>query len=125
MSDFGVSDTDMQREINRGALEQFWNALIAGGASQVPEVYVDDAMLRLPQNGEKVAGRANIVARGLLEPGESLVKVNSIVGDGGLWVSECESLWRGQATLLVSVAEMNDGKIVRETRYRLSKVTPA
>lgn len=125
MSDFGVSDTDMQREINRGALEQFWNALIAGEASQVPEVYVDDAMLRLPQNGEKVVGRANIVARGLLEPGESLVKVNSIVGDGGLWVSECESLWRGQATLLVSVAEMNDGKIVRETRYRLSKVTPA
>ena len=37
------------------------------------------------------------------------------------WVSECETLWHQQATLLVSVAEMYNGKIIRETRYRVPK----
>ena len=121
MSDFGVSDADMQRDLNRGALQQFWDALITGKDGQVAQIYEDDATLRAPQGGETIAGRADIAARGLLEAGERLIKVNSIVGNGGVWVSECETLWHQQATLLVSVAEMYNGKIIRETRYRVPK----
>ena len=112
-----VSDADMQREINRGALQELWNALIKGHAAA--EIYREDATLLAPQAGEGLAGRADTAARGRLETGEQLVKVNSIIGDGGLWVSECETLWHQERTMLVSVAEMYDGKILRETRYRV------
>ncbi len=112
-----VSDADMQREINRGALQELWSALIKGHAAA--KIYREDATLLAPQAGERLAGRADTAARGRLETGEQLVKVNSIIGDGGLWVSECETLWHQERTMLVSVAEMYDGKILRETRYRV------
>jgi hypothetical protein len=123
MSDFGVSNVDMQRDVNRGELERFWNALIEGRDQEAMEVYKKDAVVRSPQTGETVAGRADIAAHGLLGPGEKLVQVNRIVGDGGVWISECETLRHQQATLLLSVAEMHDGKIARETRYRAPKQT--
>lgn len=121
MNDLSVSDADMQFESDRDALRQFWKALIAGRNEQAVQIYHDKAVLRSPQTGEKIAGRAKIAAHGLLESGEGLVKVNSIVGGDGLWVSECETQRHRQTALLVSVAEMNDGKIVRETRYRVPK----
>lgn len=112
-----VSDADMQREINRGALQELWNALIRGHATA--RIYREDAILLAPQAGERLIGQTDTAARGRLETGEQLVKVNSIIGDGGLWVSECETLWHQERTMLVSVAEMYDGKILRETRYRV------
>lgn len=121
MSDLSVSGEDMRHEVDRDALLQSWDALIAGKEEQAAQIYQDGAVLRLPQSGEKISGRANIAARGLREPGERVVKVNRIIGDGGLWVSECETLRRRQMTLLVSIAEMQDGRIIRETRYRVPK----
>ena len=112
-----VSDADMQREINRGALQELWDALIKGHATA--KIYREDAILLAPQAGERLADRGDTVARGRLETGEHLVKVNSIIGEGGLWVSECETLWHQERTMLVSVAEKLDGKILRETRYRV------
>ena len=114
-----VSDSDMQREINQGALQQLWEALIKG--QDTTKIYRNDAILRAPQVDERMAGQADIGAHGQLESGEQLVKVNSIVGDGGVWVSECETLWHQKKTLLISVAEMYDGKIMRETRYRVPR----
>ena len=121
MSDLSVSGEDMRHEVDRDALLQSWDALIAGKDEQAVQIYQDGAVLRLPQSGEKISGRANIAAHGLREPGERVVKVNRIIGDGGLWVSECETLRRRQMTLLVSIAEMQDGKIIREARYRVPK----
>jgi hypothetical protein len=111
-----VPDADMQRKINRGALQEFWDALIKGRATA--KIYREDALVLAPQAGESLAGGAD-TARGRLETGERLVKVNSIIGDGRLWVSECETLWHQERTMLVSVAEMDDGRILRETRYRV------
>jgi hypothetical protein len=121
MNDISVSDADMLHDTDRDALQRLWNVLIAGDDRQVAQIYQDDAVQRTPQSGESIVGRANIAARGLLEPGERLVRVNSIFGDGGLWVSECETIHQRQIKLLVSIAEMNGGKIVRETRYRVPK----
>jgi hypothetical protein len=95
--------------------------LIVGEDSKAAQIYHDAAVLRSPQVGESISGRASIAAHGLLEPGERLVKLNSIFGDGGLWVSECETIHHHQMKLLVSIAEMDGGRIVSETRYRVPK----
>jgi len=121
MSDLSVASADMQIEINRGALDQFWRALIEARAEEALQVYADHAVLCFPQTEEMFVGRTNIGARGLLNPGEKLVKVNRIVGEGGLWVSECETARHSQTAMLVSVLEMDDGRIIREARYRCPK----
>jgi hypothetical protein len=120
MNDLSVANADMQSEVNRGVIQQLWAGLIAGRDEQVKDAYDRKAVIRVPQTGKRIAGRTNIASRGLLEPGEKLVKVNCIVGDGDIWVSECEILRRDQTMLLVTVSVLHDGKILRETRYRLS-----
>jgi hypothetical protein len=118
MSDFSVADADMQREINRGSVQGLWQALIAGESEKAAKAYASDAVVHFPQDGTFVAGRADIAARGLLQAGEAIVALNRIIGDGQVWVSECETHLHGQIMLLVSIAEVNDGLILREARYR-------
>ena len=118
MGDFSVSDADMRHEIDRGALELYWDALIAGKDKEAVQCYAEDAVQHLPQDGQKITGRTSIAAHGLLAPGERLVKVNSIIGNGRLWISECETLHHEQVMLLVSIVEMLGGRIIAETRYR-------
>jgi hypothetical protein len=121
MGDFGVADADMQREINRASMQELWQALIAGEREKAAKAYANDAVMHFPQDETFIAGHADIASRGLLLPGETLVALNRIVGDGQVWVSECEAHLHGQMMLLVSVAEVHDGLILREARYRVSK----
>lgn len=119
MSDFSVCDADMQLDANRGALQHLWEELKAGHLQKAAKIYANDAFLYLPQYGTCIAGRADIAARGLLQPGEVFVKVSRIAGDGGIWACECETQLHQRKTLLVSIAEMHNGLILRETRYRV------
>lgn len=121
MGDISVSDDDMEATDDRDSLDNFWKTLIAGDTKQASEIYLDDAVLRVPQSGERIVGRSAIASRGVLEAGEKLVSVNSIAGADNIWVSECEARWHRKNVLIVSVAEMDDGKIVTETRYRVLK----
>lgn len=119
MSDFGVADADMQREMNLGCIQKLWEALIARDLEQAAAAYDNDAVMHFPQARTFIAGRVEISSRGLLPPGETLVALNRLVGDGQVWVSECEAYSDGQKMLLLSVAEMLDGLILREARYRI------
>src|SRR5690242_2265512 len=122
MSDFSVADADMQREMNRGRVQELWQALIARDLKQAAGAYDNDAVMHFPQDGTFIAGRFEIASRGLLKPGETFVALNRLVGDGQVWVSECEAQVHGQKMLLLSVAEMLDGLILREARYRIPNV---
>ena len=119
MGDISVSDEDIEATDDCESLKNFWKALIAGDVAQATEIYRDDAVLRVPQTGEKIVGRSAIASRGVLEAGEKPVSVNSITGADNVWVAECEARWHRKKILIVSVAEMDDGQIVAETRYRV------
>jgi hypothetical protein len=119
MSDFSVLDADMQRDLNRDGLRKLWQALMDGRIESAAKVYARDAILLLPQDGGRIEGRAQIAAGGLMQPGERFVKLGRIVGDGGVWISECDVCAGQQRKLLISIAEMHDGVILRETRYRV------
>jgi hypothetical protein len=90
MSDFSVLDADMQRDLNRDGLRKLWQALMDGRIESAAKVYARDAILLLPQDGGRIEGRAQIAAGGLMQPGERFVKLGRIVGDGGVWISECD-----------------------------------
>jgi hypothetical protein len=120
MGDFSVTDADMQREMNRSGVQELWKALLERDREQAATAYANDAVMHFPQDGTFIAGRLEIASRGLLQPGEVLVALNRIVGDGQVWVSECEAYMHGQKMLLISVAEMHGGLILREARYEVS-----
>jgi hypothetical protein len=119
MGEFSVMDADMQREMSRSGVQDLWKALLERDREQAAKAYANDAVMHFPQDGTFIAGRLEIASRGLLQPGEVFVALNRIVGDGQVWVSECETHLHGQRTLLISVAEMHGGLILREARYEV------
>lgn len=119
MGDLSVSDADMEAAEGRLSLESFWQALIDGKEDKAAEIYHVNAVLTLPQTSERIAGKTAVVSHGILEAGERPVKLNSIIGNDGIWVSECEARWHRERILIISIAEMESGQIIRETRYRM------
>jgi hypothetical protein len=117
MGDLNVTDVDVQRETNRGGVQELWKALSERDRERAAKAYANEAVMHFPQDGTFIAGRSDIAGRGLLQPGEVFVSLNRVVGDGQVWVSECETFRHGQKRLLISVAEMLDGLILREARY--------
>jgi hypothetical protein len=52
------------------------------------ELYVDDALLEFPQGGERIRGKANIVAFRTASPARFTFDLRRTVGAGDVWVNE-------------------------------------
>lgn len=50
MSDFAVTDEDMEYATSQSALDNHWNKTIADGFVNAVEIYTKDAVLELPQS---------------------------------------------------------------------------
>ena len=56
--------------------------------ARASEIYADDAVVEWPQGGERVRGRANIIAFRSSYPARQEFEVHRITGGGDLWVTE-------------------------------------
>jgi len=75
---------------------------------QAPEIYADDAVLEFPQGGERIRGKANIIAfRSTSAPNG---------GARRLWVNEYVIRYDGKPSH-VGIMEFRDDKVIRETIY--------
>lgn len=102
----------------RAALERHWAASAAGNQDAEHEIYDDDTILEYPQSGERIRGRHNVQAQRSAHPDRpSGFVVRRIIGEGGLWVSECVITYGGRPFNTVSIMEFQAGKVVRETQY--------
>ena len=104
------------REI-RAALDLHWAASDANDFEAEHEIYQEDAVLEYPQSGERMRGRRTIQASRAAQPNRKRFTVRRIVGTAGLWVTEFVITYDGQPSYSVSIMEMNDGKVSRETQY--------
>lgn len=104
-------------EENRTVVERYWQAIRDGDMTAAAEVYTDDAVQEWPQSGERIVGRVNIMAINESYPGLPKATIRRIVGSGDLWVSEVTLDYGGDRYEAVSILEMRDGKIARETDY--------
>jgi ketosteroid isomerase-like protein len=102
---------------NRAAVERYWQAFQEGDLNTVGETYHDDAVQEWPQSGERVIGRANIMAINQNYPGLPAGTVRRITGTGDVWVVELTLDYGGDRYDAVSILEMRDGRIARETDY--------
>src|ERR1700759_1064650 len=101
----------------REALDRHWAASDANDFEVEHDLYRDDAVLEYPQSGERIRGRRNIQASRTAQPNRKRFTVRRITGAGGLWVTEFVLTYDGRPSYTVSIMELLDGKVVRETQY--------
>ena len=104
-------------EENRRTVERYWQAMQDGDMASVADVYHDDAVQEWPQSGERIVGRANIVAINQNYPGLPKGTIRRVTGSGDLWVTEVTLDYGGDRYEAVSILEMRDGRIAKETDY--------
>jgi hypothetical protein len=81
------------------------------------QIYREDAVLEYPQSGERIRGRRNIQASRFAQPNKKRFTVRRILGAADLWVTEFVLKYDGQPSYAVSIMELKDGKVTRETQY--------
>ena len=100
-----------------------WSGLGApGGApgddiARASEIYADDAVVEWPQGGERVRGKANIIAFRSSYPARLRFELHRITGSGDLWVNEYTIHYDDRPVMAVGIMEFRDGKVVRERIY--------
>jgi hypothetical protein len=102
------------------AIEQRWAKPISG------DLYEEDVILDFPQSGERIRGRANLVAQRSADPDHpSIAKVLRIFGSGPVWVSEVIITYDGKPWYTVNIHEFRGDKVFHETQYFGEPLTPA
>jgi hypothetical protein len=106
--------------IRMSAIEQRWAKPISG------DLYEEDVILDFPQSGERIRGRANLVAQRSADPDHpSIAKVLRITGSGTVWVSEVVIMYDGKPWYTINIHEFRGDKVFRETQYFAQAFAPA
>jgi hypothetical protein len=114
----GSGGTERSQEIRLLAACFFhWAASDANDFEVEHQIYQEDAVLEYPQSGERIRGRRNIQASRFAQPSKKRFTVRRILGAGDLWVTEFILTYDGQPSYAVSIMELKDGEVTRETQY--------
>jgi hypothetical protein len=82
------------------------------------EMYHEDAVLEFPQSGERFVGVENLREWRSNYPDSTTVEFREVRGRDDLWIAEISiSYGEGPAMLGVSILELRDDKIARESIY--------
>ncbi|MBR1218431.1 nuclear transport factor 2 family protein [Bradyrhizobium sp. U87765 SZCCT0131] len=117
MNDLAVGDDFAEGLDTRALLERYWKAIDSGNFELAHRIYHEDALLDVPQTGERISGRDNIKASRGADPQRATITVRSLLGQGDLWVTDYTTSYDGEPEFVVSIMELRDGKIARETLY--------
>ena len=106
--------------------EKLWRALQAGDWDAARGCLHDDFVQEWPQSGERIVGRDNALAIEQSFPGGlPAMRFRRTLACGDLAVLEVELTYAdGSRYLGVSVMELRDGKVVKETDYYAQPFPP-
>jgi len=119
-------ETDRAAERRRAAMieEHFAASGIseAGGGpgdeiARASEIYADDAVVEWPQGGERIRGKANIIAFRSAYPARQEFELHRTIGRQDLWVNEYTIHYDGKPVRVVGIMEFRGDKVVRERIY--------
>jgi hypothetical protein len=99
--------------------ETLWRALSAGDWDAASRYLHEDFVQEWPQSGERIVGRDNAIAINQNFPGGlPTMRFRRTLAGGDLAVLELELTYaNGSRYLGVSVIELREGKVVKETDY--------
>jgi hypothetical protein len=107
-----MDDQDIRR-----SLEAHWSASDENDLKAEHAIYREDAVLEYPQSGERIRGRQHIEASRSAQPSRKRFRVQRIIGAGSLWVTELVLTYDETPFYVVSIMELLDGEVSRETQY--------
>lgn len=107
----------MDDEMVRALLQRHWEASDASDFDAEHDIYRDDAILDYPQSGERIRGRRNIQESRTVQPSTKRFAVRRMIGHGDLWVTEFTLTYDDVPSYVVSIMELCDGLVARETQY--------
>ena len=92
---------------------------VAGGSvdddiARASEIYADDAVVEWPQGGERLRGKAAIIAFRSTYPARQEFELHRTTGCHDLWVNEYTVRYDDRPVMVVGIMEFRDGKVVRE-----------
>jgi SnoaL-like domain len=98
------------------------NVGVAGGGPdddivRASEIYADDAVVEWPQGGERLRGKANIIAMRSTYPTRQHFELHRTTGCHDLWINEYTIRYEDQTVMVVGIMEFRDDKVVRERIY--------
>lgn len=98
------------------------NISAAGGGegddiARASEIYADEAVLEWPQGGERIRGKANIIAFRSAYPARQEFQLHRTIGREDLWVNEYTIRYDDKPVMVVGIMEFRDDKVVRERIY--------
>jgi ketosteroid isomerase-like protein len=110
---------DMDEQDAGSVAEALWRALQVGDWETAGGCLHDDFVQEWPQSGERIIGRDNAMAIEQHFPGGlPTMRFRRTLAGGDLAVLEVELTYAdGSRFLGVSVFELRDGKVVKETDY--------
>lgn len=107
----------MDAETVRGLLQQHFD-YARSDPEQGHAMYHDDAVLEFPQSGERFEGVESFREWRSNYPEDTSFEFREVRGEGGVWVAELTvSYGGGPKSFGVSILELRDGKIARESIY--------
>ena len=101
----------------RAMLQHHWAASDASDFAAEHQIYDEQAVLEYPQSGERIRGREAIQSSRRAQPDEKRFSVRRVTGTGGFWVSELVVRYGDRPLRVVSIMEIDGGKVMRETQY--------
>jgi hypothetical protein len=115
----------MTAETARAMIKAHFDASTVGAAGGAPggkivcalEIYADDAVLEWPQGGERVRGKANIIAFRSTYPARQQFELHRITGCHNVWVNEYTIHYDDRPVMAVGIMELRDEKVVHERIY--------
>lgn len=115
MEDQGLPNLE---EMNERQAHHFLTQLMSDlGADSGYELRHEDFIMEMPQSGELIRGREKMREFQGSYPAPPSMRLRRVVVREGLWVAEIVSDYGGQAFHYVSIVELKDGKMLRDTRY--------
>jgi SnoaL-like domain len=98
------------------------NVGAAGGAAEddiarASEIYADDAVVEWPQGGERLRGKAAIIAFRSTYPARQLFELHRTTGCHDLWVNEYTIRYDDKPVMVVGIMEFRGEQVVRERIY--------
>ncbi len=105
---------EMDEQQARSFLEGLMSEL---GAESGYELRHEDFVMEMPQSGERIRGRKKMRELQGTYPAPPSMRLRRVIVREGLWVAEVVSDYDGQEVHYVSIVELKDGKMWRDTRY--------
>ena len=87
------------------------------GAEPGYELRHEDFVMEMPQSGERIRGREKMREFQGAYPAPPSMRLRRVVVREGLWVAEVVSDYGVQEVHYVSIVELKEGKMWRDTRY--------